>query len=44
MEIFTEGDTFSDTVEKVKQDAEDIDFSQGILTYLDVDFSEYRKN
>lgn len=30
-------------VEKVKQDTEDIDFSQGILTYVDVDFSEYRR-
>lgn len=30
-------------VEKVKQDTEDIDFSKGILTYVDVDFSEYRK-
>ncbi|MCM1162564.1 MAG: type II toxin-antitoxin system HicB family antitoxin [Roseburia sp.] len=28
---------------KVKQDTEDIDFSEGILTYVDVDFSEYRK-
>lgn len=30
-------------IEKVKQDTEDIDFSKGILTYVDVDFSEYRK-
>lgn len=30
-------------IEKVKQNTEDIDFSQGILTYVDVDFSEYRK-
>ena len=30
-------------IEKVKQFAEDIDFSNGILTYVDVDFSEYRK-
>lgn len=29
--------------EKVKQYTEDIDFSKGILTYVDVDFSEYRK-
>lgn len=33
----------SAAIEKVKQDTEDIDFSQGILTYVDVDFSEYRK-
>lgn len=30
-------------IEKVKQDIEEIDFSKGILTYVDVDFSEYRK-
>ncbi|MDE5940471.1 MAG: type II toxin-antitoxin system HicB family antitoxin [Lachnospiraceae bacterium] len=30
-------------MEKVKQDAEVIDFAKGILTYVDVDFSEYRK-
>ena len=30
-------------IAKVKQDTEDIDFSQGVLTYVDVDFSEYRK-
>lgn len=33
----------SSAVEKVKQDTEIIDFSNGILTYVDVDFSEYRK-
>lgn len=32
-----------EAIEKVKRDTEDIDFSQGILTYVDVDFSEYRK-
>lgn len=32
-----------EAIEKVKQDTEDIDFSKGILTYVDVDFSEYRK-
>lgn len=30
-------------IEKVKHDTEDIDFSKGILTYVDVDFSAYRK-
>lgn len=30
-------------IEKVKQDTEDIDFSKGILTYVDVNFLEYRK-
>lgn len=33
----------SAAIEKVKQYTEDVDFSQGILTYVDVDFSEYRK-
>lgn len=28
---------------KIGQYAEEIDFSRGILTYVDVDFSEYRK-
>ena len=32
-----------EAIEKVRQDTEDIDFSKGILTYVDVDFSEYRK-
>lgn len=32
-----------EAIEKVKQNTEDIDFSKGILTYVDVDFSEYRK-
>ena len=74
LEIFTEGDSFSDAIEmardaiglagismedngeelpipstqetaieKVRQDTEILDFSKGILTYVDVDFSEYRK-
>lgn len=30
-------------IEKVQKDTEDIDFSKGILTYVDVDFSEYRR-
>ena len=30
-------------IEKVKQDTRVIDFSDGILTYVDVDFLEYRK-
>lgn len=30
-------------LEKVKQDTEVVDFSKGILTYVDVDFSEYRR-
>lgn len=30
-------------IEKAKQDMDDIDFTKGILTYVDVDFFEYRK-
>lgn len=30
-------------IAKVKQDTEDVDFSKGVLTYVDVDFSDYRK-
>lgn len=30
-------------IKKVRNDTEDIDFSKGILTYVDVDFSIYRK-
>ncbi len=30
-------------IEKVKQDTDVVDFSEGVLTYVDVDFSEYRK-
>ena len=33
----------TEAMEKVKQDTEYIDFSKGILTYVDVDFSKYRK-
>jgi predicted RNase H-like HicB family nuclease len=30
-------------IEKVRQYSDDIDFTQGVLTYVDVDFTEYRK-
>ena len=30
-------------IEKVRKDTEDIDFSKGVLTYVDVDFTECRK-
>lgn len=33
----------SAAAEMVKQDTEDVDFSKGILTYVDVNFSEYRR-
>ncbi len=32
-----------EAIEKVRRNTEDVDFSKGILTYVDVDFSEYRK-
>lgn len=30
-------------MEKVKQNGAEVDFSKGILTYVDVDFGEYRR-
>lgn len=30
-------------IEKVKRYTEDVNFSKGILTYVDVDFAEYRR-
>jgi predicted RNase H-like HicB family nuclease len=33
----------NEAIEKVKQYPEDIDFSRGVLTYVDVDFTEYRR-
>ena len=33
----------SGALKKVQQDTEIVDFSKGILTYVDVDFSEYRR-
>ena len=32
-----------EAIKKVKQNADIVDFSSGILTYVDVDFTEYRK-
>ena len=32
-----------EAIKKVKQNAYIVDFSSGILTYVDVDFTEYRK-
>lgn len=73
MEIFTEGETFTDAIRmardaigstgvsmednreeisapsdqiaaiKACQHTAEVDFSKGVLTYLDVDFTEYRK-
>jgi predicted RNase H-like HicB family nuclease len=30
-------------IDKAKQYSDDVDFTKGILTYVDVDFAEYRK-
>lgn len=35
--------TYEIAIEKAKEDTEDIDYSEGILTMVDVDFLEYRK-
>lgn len=35
--------TQEEAIKKVLLNVEDIDFSKGILTYVDVDFSEYRR-
>lgn len=42
-EKLPEPSTQKKAMEKVKSDVEDVDFSKGILTFVDVDFSEYRK-
>jgi predicted RNase H-like HicB family nuclease len=33
----------NDAIEKTRQYVDDVDFAQGVLTYVDVDFTEYRK-
>lgn len=33
----------SAAIEKARQDTGDINFSKGILTYVDIDFSDYRR-
>ncbi len=35
--------TQNEAVEKAKEDTEFFDYSTGILTYVDIDFSEYRR-
>lgn len=42
-EKLPEPSTQERAVEKVKADTAEIDFSKGILTFVDVDFSEYRR-
>lgn len=42
-EILPTPSTQDEAIKKVKENTENIDFSKGILTYVDVDFSIYRK-
>lgn len=42
-EKLPEPSTQERAVEKVKADTAEMDFSKGILTFVDVDFSEYRR-
>lgn len=42
-EIYTEGKSVTDAMEMAKADTEIFDYSQGIVTMVDIDFSEYRK-
>ena len=36
-------DTHEEAISKAKEDTEIFDYSTGLLTYVDVDFSEYRR-
>jgi predicted RNase H-like HicB family nuclease len=38
-----EASDYATAIMKAKEDTEDFDYSQGMLTMVDVDFSEYRK-
>lgn len=41
--IIPEASGYQSAIEKAGEDTEDFDYTQGILTMVDVDFSEYRK-
>ncbi len=41
--IIPEASNYEEAVKKAKEDTEDFDYTQGLLTMVDVDFSEYRK-
>ena len=47
LELYTEGKSMADameTINKAKEEAdEDFDYSDGVLTLVDVDFEEYRR-
>ena len=38
-----EASSYDEAIAKAKRDTEDFDYTQGILTMVDVDFAEYRK-
>ena len=38
-----EASRYDEAIAKAKEDTEDFDYTQGILTMVDVDFAEYRK-
>lgn len=38
-----EASSYQDAIKKAKEDTEDLDHTQGLLTMVDVDFSGYRK-
>lgn len=35
--------SIEDAIKKAKEDADEFDYSTGILTYVDIDFTEYRR-
>lgn len=41
--IIPEASNYETAVAKAKEDVEDFDYTQGMLTMVDVDFTEYRK-
>ncbi len=41
--VIPEASNYETAVAKAKEDAEDFDYTQGMLTMVDVDFTEYRK-
>ncbi len=41
--VIPEASDYETAVAKAKEDVEDFDYTQGIITMVDVDFTEYRK-
>lgn len=42
-EVKNEKSTYEAAIQKAKEDTEIFDYTQGILTMVDVDFAEYRR-